>query len=162
VLSVVGLAWLATTARSGDPRAALPWAALAALCTSVYSLSNAFAVAALPTFASQLGLVSVAFAASWCALGVANLRALGRVVPPARPVWWAWALGSVCIGLGYAPVIHAMLYLPPAYVLAFTNFGLVLATLIGIFVFGERAHWRTRLAAAGVIAAGIVCVGFAR
>ena len=162
LVSVAGLLWLAGTARSGAPRAALPWALLAALATSVYSLSNKAAVPDLPGFASLLGWVSVAFATSWCALSVANLRATGRLVPRMHPPWRPVLAASVCIGLGYAPVIHALKYLPAAYVLAFLNLGLVLATLLGIFAFGERAHWRTRLAAAAVIAAGIVCVGFAR
>lgn len=162
LVSVAGLLWLAGTARSGEPRAALPWAVLAAFATSVYSLSNKTAVPALPDFASVLGWVSVAFGASWGALSLANLRATGRVVPPLRPPWPPLLVASVCIGLGYAPVIHALRYLPAAYVLAFVNMGLVLATLMSLFVFGERAHWRTRLAAVTVIAAGIVCVGFAR
>ncbi|MDX5364488.1 MAG: EamA family transporter [Pseudazoarcus pumilus] len=162
LVSVMGLLWLAGTARSGEPRAALPWALLAALATSVYSLSNKVAVPALPGFASLLGWVSLAFLASWCVLSVANLRATGHIVPGMRPPWCPVLAASVCIGLGYAPVIHALKYLPAAYVLAFLNMGLVLATLLSIFLFGERTHWRARLAAVSVIAAGIVCVGLAR
>lgn len=162
LVSVVGLVWLGWTAREGEPRHALPWAALAALCTSIYSLSDKVAVAYLPTFGSQLGMVSACFLVSLTALSLANLRESGSIVPAVRPRWRSVAAGGVFVGTSYALVIHAMQYLPAAYVVTFTNAGLVLATLLGIFVFNERAHWRTRLAAVTVITAGIVCVGLAR
>lgn len=162
LVSVVGLVWLGFTAREGEPRRALPWAALAALCTSIYSLSDKVAVAYLPSFGSQLGMVSACFLFSLTALSLANLREAGSIVPAVRPRWRFVAAGSLFVGTSYALVIHAMQYLPAAYVVTFTNAGLVLATLLGIFAFGERAHWRTRLAAVTVISAGIVCVGLAR
>ncbi len=40
LLSVAGILLLGGTAENGDTRRALPWAAVAALCTSVYSLSD--------------------------------------------------------------------------------------------------------------------------
>ncbi len=54
-----------------------------------------------------------------------------------------------------------MRYLPAAYVVAFSNLGLVLAALPSIFMFAERTHWRTRLAAAATISGGIVLIGLA-
>lgn len=162
LVSVVGLVWLGWTAREGEPRRALPWAVLAALCTSIYSLSDKVAVGYLPSFGSQLGMVSACYLFGFTALSLANLREAGRLVPAVRPLWRYVIAGSLCVGVAYALVIHAMQYLPAAYAVTFTNAGLVLATLLGIFLFGERAHWRTRLAAVTVISAGIVCVGLAR
>lgn len=162
LISVIGLAWLAATARAGEPARALPWAGLAALSTSIYSLSDKVAVAYLPTFASQIGMVSVCYLVGFVALSVGNLKEIGRIVPLMRPGWGTLLVGSVCVGLAYALVIHAMHYLPAAYVVTFTNVGLVLATLLSIFAFREREHWRTRLVAVIVITIGIVCVGFAR
>ncbi|MDV7396201.1 EamA family transporter, partial [Arthrospira platensis SPKY1] len=72
------------------------------------------------------------------------------------------AIGSLCIGVSYALVVHAMQYLPAAYVVTLTNAGLVLATLISIALFGDRDHWRARLIASGVIVAGIALVAMAR
>lgn len=162
LVSVVGLIWLGATARGGEPARALPWAALAALSTSVYSLSDKVAVEYLPTFASQLGMVSACYLFGFSALSVGNLRETGRIIPLSRPSWRPLVAGSLCVGTAYALVIHAMQYLPAAYVVTFTNVGLVLATLLSIFMFGERAHWRSRLAAVVVISAGIVGVGLAR
>ena len=107
-------------------------------------------------------MVSVSYLFGFVALSIGNLRETGRAVPAVRPRWRFVAAGSLCIGIAYALVIHAMQYLPAAYVVTFTNAGLVLATLLSIFMFGDRAHWRTRLAAVIVISFGIVCVGLAR
>lgn len=161
MVSVVGLFWLGLTAR-GATSHALGWAALAALCTSIYSLSDKIAVGFLPSFGSQLGLVSAGFLMSWCTLSLMNRRESGSWVPARRPAWRPLMAGSLCIGTAYALVIHAMQYLPAAYVVTFTNMGLVLATLLSIFAFGDREHWRVRIAAVAVISCGIVLVGLAR
>ena len=70
-------------------------------------------------------------------------------------------IGVLFVGIAYALVIHAMLFMPAAYVVTFTNAGLVLATLLSIFVFGEKERALTRLMAVLVISFGIVCVGLA-
>lgn len=162
LVSVVGLVWLGWTARTGESRQALPWAGLAALCTSIYSLSDKVAVSSLPSFGSQLGMVTVCYVFGFTALTLGNLRETGRAAPALRPPWHLLVAGSLCVGTAYALVIHAMKVLPAAYAVTFTNAGLVLATLLSIFAFGERAHWRTRLGAAAVITLGIVFVGLAR
>ena len=162
LVSVAGLIWLGLTARGGDTRHALSWAVLAALCTSVYSLSDKVAVAYLPTFGSQLGFVSAGLLVSWGLLSLLNLRETGHWAPARRPPLLALTAGSLCIGTSYALVVHAMQYLPAAYVVTMTNFGLVLATLISIFAFGDREHWRTRLIATGVVVSGIALVAIAR
>ncbi|HRQ57230.1 MAG TPA: EamA family transporter [Azoarcus taiwanensis] len=162
LVSVAGLIWLGLTARGGDTRHALAWAVLAALCTSVYSLSDKVAVTHLPTFGSQLGFVSAGLLTSWCLLSLLNLRETGHWVPARRPPLLQLAVGSLCIGISYALVVHAMQYLPAAYVVTLTNVGLVLATLISIFVFGDRDCWRARLLGTGVLASGIALVALAR
>ncbi len=77
-------------------------------------------------------------------------RALG-----ARPSLAHVLIGGLFIGNGYALVIHAMRYIPAAYAVAFTNAGIVLAGLIAIVWYGEREHWRRRLAAMLVVCAGL-------
>jgi drug/metabolite transporter (DMT)-like permease len=128
---------------------------MAAFCTSVYSLSDKIAVAYLPTFGSQLGMVSASFLLTFAALSLLNLRETGQVVPVVRPRRRHLVVGGLCIGTSYAFVIHAMQYLPAAYVVTMTNAGLVLATVLSVFTFGERGHWRTRLGAAVVVSIGI-------
>ena len=70
LITVAGLLLLAISARHGDTRRAVLWAVIAAFATSVYSLSNKFAVASLPTYGSQLGLVSVDLTISFIALSL--------------------------------------------------------------------------------------------
>lgn len=161
-VSVVGLVWLGSTARGGEPMRALPWAGLAAFSTSVYSLSDKVAINYLPTFGSQLGMVSVCYFFGLIALSVGNFRETGSIIPKVRPPFGTILIGSLFLGTAYALVINAMQYLPAAYVVTLSNAGLVLATLLSIFVFGERMHWRARLAAVLIISAGIVAVGLAR
>lgn len=160
-VSVLGLFWLGSTVRGGEPSKAIPWAVLAAVGTSVYSLTDKVVVVHLPTFGSQLGLVSVSFLFGFFALSVGNFRDCKKFYPKSRPGFVFLMIGSLFVGNAYALVIHAMLYLPAAYVVTFTNAGLALATLLSIFFLGERERAATRLKAVVVISFGIVCVGLA-
>lgn len=160
-ISVTGLLWLGSTAHGGEPAKAIPWAVLAAVGTSIYSLTDKLAVVHLPTFGSQLGLVSVCFMFGFIALTVGNMLECKRIIPESRPRIIPLMIGVLFVGIAYALVIHAMLFMPAAYVVTFTNAGLVLATLLSIFVFGEKERALTRLMAVLVISFGIVCVGLA-
>lgn len=155
VVSVAGVLALALTARGGAPARALPWALAAAFGTSVYSIANKFAVAALPSYAAILGWACVTIAAAWIGLTVQHRRETGRWAPPVRPPVVQVLLAGVFIGNAYALVILAMRYIPAAYAVAFTNAGIVLAGVIAIVWYGERERWRSRLAAIGVICAGL-------
>jgi phosphonate utilization associated putative membrane protein len=161
LLSVAGVLWLGNTAEHGDARHALPWAAVAALCTSVYSLSDKAAVAALPTLGTQLGFVTASYAVSFTVLSLQNRRATGRWRPAVAPPLKYWLPGGLFIGTAYAMVIHAMQYIPAAYAVAFTNAGILLAGLLSMTVFGERARWRARLFAIALAAGGLAILAAA-
>jgi phosphonate utilization associated putative membrane protein len=160
LVSVGGLLLMAASARHGDSRRALLWAVIAALATSVYSLSNKLAVTSLPTYGAQLGLVSTDLFASFVALSIEQRVRLGRWRPPAMPPITRWLPAGLFIGNAYGLVIFAMQYLSAAYAVAFTNAGIVLAGLLSILVFGERERWRTRLAAIAIIIAGLGALAF--
>lgn len=155
LITVAGLLLLAISARHGDTRRAVLWAAIAAFATSVYSLSNKIAVASLPTYGSQLGLVSVDLTVSFMALSVEQRVRLGRWRPAAMPPMVRWVPAGLFIGNAYGLVIFAMQYLSAAYAVAFTNAGIVIAGLLSIFAFGERERWGTRLAAIVIITCGL-------
>lgn len=155
VVSVVGVLWLAWTARGGAPARALPWALAAAFGTSIYSTANKLAVPALPGYGVMLGYVSATFLAAWLALTWENLRRGRRLVPARAPHPPKWILGGLCIGNAYALVIYAMQSVPAAYAVAFTNAGIVLAGAIAMVHFREREHWQPRLAAMAVICVGL-------
>jgi phosphonate utilization associated putative membrane protein len=162
VVGVAGLLVLAHSARDRDEARALPWTLLAMLGTSVYSLTDKAATARIDGFAGLVGFLSVGCLAAWLLMSWQLRRRTGRWTPGTRLSWAPWLAGSLCIGPAYAFVIHAMRTLPAAEVVAYSNAGIVLATLLSIGVFGERQRWRQRLSAAGVICAGLVCLGVGR
>jgi drug/metabolite transporter (DMT)-like permease len=101
LVSVGGLLLLAWSGRHGDSRRAVMWAVTAAFATSIYSLSNKFAVASLPTYGSQLGLVSVDLIASFTALSLEQRLRLGRWRPSAMPPLSRWLPAGLFIGNSY-------------------------------------------------------------
>lgn len=159
-ISVIGLWILAGTSRNGDTAHALPWALLAALATSVYSLSDKVAVSYLPSFGAQLGFISVGYLFSFIGLSIFHNKESGRILPACRPRWRYILFGGLFIGIAYALVVRAMLELPAAYVVTFTNVGIVLATILSIWLFKEREHWMQRFSAAVVVCAGLLVLGF--
>ncbi|MDD2408150.1 MAG: EamA family transporter [Tepidiphilus sp.] len=156
VVTVLGLLLLALAGTGpGVQRRALPWALLAMLGTSLYSLSDKAATAYLDSFWAVVGYLSVGYAASWLALTLQLRHEQGAWVPPRRIRWSLFVIGGVCVGLSYALVIHAMRFLPAAEVVAYTNAGIAVASVLSMAMFREREQWRWRLAAAGVITLGL-------
>ena len=155
LINVMGLMVLARTAWRGDGFAALPFALIAALATSVYSLSDKTATAYLPTFASLVGFVTVGYLSSFVALTLQMRLKQGLWRPESIPRLQYLLIAAASIGLAYALVIHAMRHLPAAVVVAFTNAGIVIAGLLSIFLFHERVRWRMRLLGMAIICAGL-------
>lgn len=161
-ISVLGLLAMAWSARGSDEGGALPWALLAMLATSIYSLTDKAATAHIAGFGGILGYLSVGYLAAWTTMTLRLRRTTGRWSPPARPGVAAALVGSLCIGTAYALVIHAMRTLPAAEVVAYTNAGIALATVMSLLVFGERTRWKQRATAAGVICMGLMFIGLGR
>ena len=161
-ISVVGLLAMAWSGRGSDEGRALPWALLAMLATSVYSLTDKAATAHIAGFGGILGYLSVGYLAAWAVMTLRLRRTTGRWSPPARPSAVAAVVGSLCIGLSYALLIHAMRTLPAAEVVAYTNAGIELATVMSLVVFGERTRWKQRVTAALVICLGLMFIGLGR
>lgn len=126
------------------------------MATSVYSLSDKAATAYLPTFGSLVGFVTVGYMASFLALTMQMRLKHGAWRPQRTPRLSHLLIAGAGIGLAYALVIHAMRYLPAAVVVTFTNAGIIIAGILSISLFGERGHWRTRLA--GIL---VICLGLA-
>lgn len=158
-ISILGLWFMALTSRGDDTAHALPWATIAAIGTSIYSLSDKVAVSSLPTFGSQLGFITVGYICSFLALTLVQWKTTGNPLPPQRPKWIYLVSGGLFIGTAYALVVRAMLELPASYVVAFTNSGIVLATLLSIGLLNERTRWRSRLSAALIISFGLIILG---
>ena len=158
-ISIFGLWLLASTAKKGNIKPAIVWALLAALATSVYSISDKIAVQYLPSFSTQLGFISIGYLASFIGLSLYQYRENGSVIPPCRPKLIYMLIGGLFIGTAYALVVRAMLYLPAAYVVAYTNVGIVLATVLSIWVFHENEHWIKRLLATAIITCGLIILG---
>jgi phosphonate utilization associated putative membrane protein len=159
-ISVSGLWILATSTYHGDTRHALPWTAVAAFGTSIYSLSDKVAVNYLPGFAEQLGFITVGYAASFVGLSVIQYKESKRWIPPIRPSWVQILAGGLFIGTAYALVVRAMRDLPASHVVSFTNAGIVLAVILSISLYRERSHWRQRLLGSLVVSAGLILLGW--
>ena len=160
LVSVAGLLLMAASARHGDSRRALLWAVIAAFATSVYSLSNKLAVTSLPTYGSQLGLVSTDLLISFIALSIEQRLRLGRWRPATMPPLVRWLPAGLFIGNAYGLVIFAMQYLSAAYAVAFTNAGIVIAGLLSIFVFKEREHAGRRIVSIVIITGGLAILAW--
>lgn len=131
---------------------------LAAMGTTVYSLSDKVAVAHLPGFASQLGYISLGYLCAWTVLTLRLRRESGHWLPRQRPPLGVLAAGSLSIGTSYALVVHAMSGMSAAYTVALSNGGIVIATWLSVFWFREAEHRGARLFWATVLAAGLSLV----
>jgi len=160
-LSVFGI-WLIafdTRAHAVGVRRALPFAALAAVMTSVYSLSDKLATLRLPHIEDALAFVTATFVIAWAMLAVELKWREGSWRPAARPDLRALLIGSLTVGVAYALVIHAMRVLPAAYAVTLANGGILLTVVLGVVWLGEHAGWRRRLAGAATSAVGMAIVG---
>lgn len=156
LISVAGLALMTRQAEGHTDHRAIPWALVAMLCTSVYSLSDKGATVHLPDFGSVVGFISCGYLLAFVTLTVVMRRSTGHWVPQQRIPLWVIASGGVAVGFAYALVVHAMRELPSAEVVSYTNAGIVVATVFSIFVFGERQQWQRRL-----FSAVVICIGLA-
>ncbi len=158
LLSVAGLVMMASTSGNRGDLRALPWTMLAMLATSIYSLTDRAATAHIAGFAGILGFISIGYFASWLALTVDLRKTTGAWYPRARISLPVALVGGLCIGLAYALVIQAMRTMPAAVVVAFSNAGIMLASLISILVFKESEAWRARTLATAIICGGLFLI----
>jgi phosphonate utilization associated putative membrane protein len=161
-INVIGLWILASTSRRCDTRHALSWAMLAAFATSIYSLSDKVAVSYLPSFGSQLGFITVGYLTSFIGLSIFQYRVNKSFAPVCRPRFAYILPGGLFIGVAYALVVRAMIELPAAYVVAYTNAGIVLATVLSIWVFKETKNKTSQISASILITIGLIVLGLAR
>jgi phosphonate utilization associated putative membrane protein len=158
-ISVVGLWILSLTSKNGDTRHAIPWALIAAFSTSIYSLSDKVAVEYLPSFGSQLGFITVGYFASFIGLTAVEFKKNKKLYPECRPKLRYIVVGGLFIGTAYALVVRAMLDLPAAYVVSYTNAGIVIATVLSVWLFKERESWRYRILGALIVCLGLLWTG---
>lgn len=161
-VSVCGLVCMTRTGRQGDDRRAIPWALIAMLATSVYSLSDRAALGQLKCFGAIVGFITVGYFVSWVAISVSLHARTGRWSPPVKMGIPTLVCGGLCIGLSYALVIHAMRSLPAAEAVAYSNAGIVVASLLSIFIFHENFRWKTRLVGGVIICAGLLIMAFGK
>ena len=163
LIGVVGLWLIATSAREGAVRLrqAWPYAALAALMTALYSLSDKAAASHLPDMASTLGYVCVTYAIGWGFLSLEQRRAVRRWTPEKVPGIFPLLAGSLGVGTAYALVIASMRHLPAATIVTLANAGIVLTVLLGVLWLKERDGWRQRVAGACLVGVSLVIVGSA-
>jgi phosphonate utilization associated putative membrane protein len=161
-VSSTALFLLGATAWRVEARRAIAPALLAAMSTTVYSLSDKVAVGHLPGFASQLGYITLGYLCAWLVLTLRLRWESGHWRPRLRPPVGLLVAGALSIGTAYALVVHAMTSLSAAYTVALSNGGIVIAALISVFWLKEEEHRWARLFWASVLAAGLGLVASAR
>ncbi len=161
-ISVGGLLLMAGSGRQQQDGRAIPWALMAMFSTSVYSITDKAATAQMSNFGAIVGFISFGYFFSWIAISITLRGRTGRWIPPVRISLLAMIFGGLCIGLAYALVIHAMRSLPAAEAVAYSNAGIVIASLLSVFFFREKFHWKARLLGALVISVGLFVMAYGR
>ncbi len=159
VVSVLGLLLMSGSVAEKKERGALFWAFIAMMCTCCYSITDRLGTQSLQQFPSLLGYLSFGYFLAWVVLTFEMKRTLGLWKPKQKPPMAMVVLGGLFVGLAYALVIYAMKFMPVAVAVAYSNAGIVLASLFSIVVLKETQAWRRRLLAATVICAGLFIIG---
>lgn len=161
-LNVLGLMLMARSGKSGNEKYAMPWAMIAMLATSIYSLSDKAATAHVSSITGLLGYISLGYFFSWCAISIQLFKETGSWIPAERIKPMPMLIGGICIGWAYALIIFAMKHLHAAEVVAYSNAGIILATLFSIFMFQEKWQWKSRLVSVGMITAGLLMIALGK
>ena len=155
VVSVLGLLLMSGSISEKKERRALMWAFIAMMCTCAYSITDRSGTQGLQQFSSLLGYLSFGYFLAWVVLTLEMKCTLGIWKPKAKPPVAMILLGGLFVGLAYALVIYAMKFMPVAVAVAYSNAGIVLASLFSILILKETHAWRRRLLATTVICAGL-------
>lgn len=153
----LGIASLVLGARAGAERRGLWFAAGTGAMIGIYTVLDGLGGRSVPHALSYIAWLNVfegavLLAAARARRGAALWPALGAVLPRG-------GVAGVMATLGYGIVIYAMSRGAMAHVSALRETSVVIAALIGTVVLGEPGAI-SRVAAAGVVAAGVVVLNW--
>jgi len=106
---------------------------------------------------SPFGFIAWLFFFEWPVVVFALLRRKGRLIAAWRAHWESIAGTAFSSVLAYGIVIYAANVAPLSAVSALRESSVIMAALIGTVAFGERP-WQARIAAAVMVAGGIVII----
>jgi drug/metabolite transporter (DMT)-like permease len=157
LVGIFGAHLPAGPAAAGSMRA-VGLALLTGVAIASYSLVNKLGVQRVPVPL----YAALVFAADALMLAVV-LRAQGKLGWPPLPAgrWKPAVMVGILMMGSYLGVLGAMALAPLAYVIAAREVSIVMTTIAGIVLLGERATWR-RLAGAAGIFAGLVAIALSR
>lgn len=155
LISVVGLWLLGNTVKHNPNPKVLLWTLAAAFFTSIYSLSDKAISQQITSFSALIGVVTIGYFSAWIVLTIYRKRHCESIIPKTRPNAVIWLLGSLFIGTAYALIILAMQTLPTAYVVSMSNLGILLAVVISILFFNDKAHLKSKIISTLLIIAGL-------
>lgn len=158
ILSVIGLFIMGSSAWRNHERSAIPWTIVAMLATSIYSISDKAATKHIHSFGGIVGFITIGYFVSWCLISIKLRRETGLWKPPITPRPIPLVISGLSIGIAYSLVIHAMRFLSAAEVVAYTNTGIVIASLLSMTLYGEHLEWRTRVMGILVICCGLAII----
>ena len=139
------------------PRSTVGFAVLLGLCIGIYSTADGIGIRQAGTVTGYMGWLFLFEAPVPLAIALHRGRNRGHFAP--RTLIFGF-LGGVAAVTAYGLVLFVKTIAPLGEVSAVRESSVIIAALIGIFVFGERP-WQGRILAAIVVALGVVALSWA-
>ncbi len=139
------------------PRSTVGFAVLLGLCIGIYSTADGIGIRQAGTVTGYMGWLFLFEAPVPLAIALHRGRNRGHFAP--RTLIFGF-LGGVAAVTAYGLVLFVKTIAPLGAVSAVRESSVIIAALIGIFVFGERP-WQGRILAAIVVALGVVALSWA-
>lgn len=139
------------------PRSTLGFAVLLGLCIGVYSTADGIGIRLAGTATGYMGWLFLCEAPVPLIIALHRRRNGGKFAPRTLILG---LLGGVAAVTAYGLVLYVKTIAPLGAVSAVRESSVIIAALIGVFVFGERP-WRGRILASCVVTLGVVALSWA-
>ncbi|MGJ8569340.1 MAG: EamA family transporter [Hoeflea sp.] len=139
------------------PRSTLGYAVLLGLCIGTYSTADGIGIRLAGTATGYMGWLFLLEAPVPLAIALHRHRNRGHFAP--RTLVYG-LLGGVAAVTAYGLVLYVKTIAPLGAVSAVRESSVIIAALIGVFIFGERP-WQGRILAAVVVTMGVMALSLA-
>ncbi len=139
------------------PRSTIGFAVLLGLCIGIYSTADGIGIRQAGTATGYMGWLFLFEAPVPLVVALHRRRNRGRFAP--RTLVYG-LLGGAAAVTAYGLVLYVKTIAPLGAVSAVRESSVIIAALIGVFVFGERP-WKGRIVAAVIVASGVITLSLA-
>jgi len=150
---ICGLTWFTAS----DTRLSIKgiiFALLTALTIASYTVSDGLGVRLTE---SPLSFIAWLFIFEYPVVIFTIIRRRGRLFNALRTDGWKFLGCALCSTVAYSLVIFASAYIPLAFVSTLRETSVIIATLIGVFVLGERP-WKQRVFMSLIVVVGVLLI----